>query len=114
MPSDNFPKISVILPAYNAEKYIEAAVNSILLQTYQNFEIIIADDCSNDRTKAIIDAMNDSRIQTYHNETNLGKTETVKKLYSYVSGTFVTIHDADDISLPERFEKQLLAFATNP
>jgi glycosyltransferase involved in cell wall biosynthesis len=114
MLSDNFPKISVILPAYNAEKYIEAAVNSILLQTYQNFEIFIADDCSNDRTKAIIDAMNDSRIQTYHNETNLGKTETVKKLYSYVSGTFVTIHDADDISLPERFEKQMLAFATNP
>ena len=67
MPSDNLPKISVILPAYNAEKYIEAAVNSILLQTYQNLEIIIADDCSTDRTKAIIDAIDDKRIQTHHN-----------------------------------------------
>jgi glycosyltransferase involved in cell wall biosynthesis len=89
-------------------------LNNILIQTYQNLEIIIADDCSTDRTKAIIDAIDDKRIQTHHNVINLGKTETVKKLYSYVSGTFVTIHDADDISLPERFEKQLLAFATNP
>ena len=73
----NEPLISVIIPAYNVEKYINETLNSILNQTYQNFEILIADDRSSDRTKEIIDLYKDPRIKKFHNENNLGDRKSV-------------------------------------
>jgi glycosyltransferase involved in cell wall biosynthesis len=106
--------ISVILPAHNAEKYISDSLNSILKQTYDDFELIIADDGSRDKTKEIMDSFSDKRIKRYHNVVNCGKTETVNKLYRHALGKFLTIHDADDISLSHRFERQINAFDENP
>lgn len=106
-------KISVLLPAYNAEKYVVEAIDSILAQTYSNFELLIADDASTDQTRNVIQMIRDPRIRHYHNTRNLGKTGTVDKLYNYVTGQLITIHDADDVSLPERFERQVKEFQHN-
>ncbi len=104
------PKISVLVPAYNCSKYIRLCLSSILNQTYSNFEILISDDGSSDNTKAIIDSIDDNRIKSFHNSKNRGKTFTVNFLAKRVTGSFVTIHDADDISVQNRFEKQMVAF----
>ena len=104
------PKISILVPAYNCSKYIEQCLSSILSQTYSNFEILISDDGSSDNTRAIIDSIDDNRIKSFHNSKNRGKTFTVNSLAKRVTGSFVTIHDADDISVQNRFEKQMVAF----
>jgi len=101
--------ISVIMPAYNAEKYIKEAIDSILSQTYSSFELIIADDGSTDDTKKIIESFNDSRIVISHNIKNKGKTDTVNRLLKLVKGEYITIHDADDTSHIDRL-KLLLKF----
>lgn len=106
----NKPTLSVILPAYNAEKYIREAIDSILNQTYTDFELIIADDASTDKTKEIIDSYKDMRIIKSHNRTKKGKIETVNRLFKFCTGKYLTIHDADDFSLEARFEKQLKLF----
>lgn len=106
--------LTIILPAYNAEKYISESIDSILGQTFIDFELLIADDGSTDNTKRIIDRYTDSRIKKLHNEKNLGKTATVEKLYKYAGGKYISIHDADDISKPSRFELQVAALEANP
>ena len=104
------PKISVILPAYNAEKYVARAIGSIFNQTYNNWELLVADDASRDSTKRIIESYNDERIITAHNDRNLGYTHTCNKLFEMATGDYITFQDADDYSLPQRFELQLNAF----
>jgi glycosyltransferase involved in cell wall biosynthesis len=113
MPSGS-PKISVILPAYNTSKYIREALDSILNQTFVNFELLVADDGSTDDTRMIIDSYSDSRIITSHNVNNQGKTKTVNRLFLRAKGEFITIHDADDVSHPHRFQKQMDLFNANP
>lgn len=105
--------LSVLIPAYNAEKYIKTAITSILDQSYSDFEILIADDASTDGTRSIIESIKDSRMIKIHNEKNIGKTATVNRLYTYSTGQFITIHDADDISEPTRFQQQLMEFSKN-
>ncbi len=104
------PLVSIVMPAYNAEKYIAESVNSILTQTYKNFELLIADDCSTDRTREILSAFNDSRISFHPNETNQGYLKTCNKLFSLCNGELVTFQDADDISVYDRIEKQVNEF----
>lgn len=103
------PILSVILPAYNAAPYICDAIDSILNQTFRDFELIIADDGSQDNTRAIIENYTDARIVLSHNTCNQGKTATVNRLIRFARGEFVTIHDADDVSHPQRFSKQVAA-----
>ena len=100
------PKISVIMPAYNAEKYIAEAVESILGQTFDDFEFIIINDCSQDRTEEIILSYDDPRIIYLKNEQNLGVAATLNKGLAIAKGEYIARMDADDISMPERFEKQ--------
>ncbi|MEQ8520313.1 MAG: glycosyltransferase family 2 protein [Cytophagales bacterium] len=107
MPSNN-PKLSVILPAYNAENYVEEAISSILGQTFEDFELLIADDASKDNTRNVINSFQDKRIRQYHNEFNKGKSQTVNDLFEKCHGDYVTIHDADDYSDLKRFEHQIL------
>jgi glycosyltransferase involved in cell wall biosynthesis len=99
-------RYSVIIPAYNAQDYIEQSVDSILSQTDGDFEILIADDGSKDATKKIIDAMLDERIKKHHNDKNLGYLQTCNKLMSLAKGEFIVFQDADDVSLPTRLEEQ--------
>jgi len=104
------PLVSIVMPAYNAEKYIAESVNSILTQLYKNFELLIADDCSTDSTKEILSSFNDKRISFHHNETNQGYLKTCNKLFSLCKGELVTFQDADDISVLDRIEKQVNEF----
>lgn len=105
----NSPLVSVIIPCYNAEKYVESAVRSIMNQTYKNLEIIITDDCSSDNTFAILEklAAEDSRIKLYKNETNLKIVKTLNKMIQFANGKYIARMDADDISLPDRVENQV-------
>ncbi len=107
-------KISILLPAYNSEPFIEEAIQSILNQEYDNFELLIADDFSTDSTKKIIDGFNDGRIKTFHNNKNIKKPSTCNKLLKYATGEFCTIHDADDTSHPKRFLKVIEKFRSSP
>lgn len=100
-------KISVIMPAYNAEEYIKEAIDSILNQTFTDFEFIIIDDCSTDSTAEIIKAYTDERIKYYKNEKNLGVAETLNRGLDLATGDYIARMDSDDISLPKRFEKQV-------
>lgn len=100
------PKISVIMPAYNAEKYIAEAIDSILGQTFGDFEFIILNDCSTDRTEEIILSYDDPRIVYLKNEQNMGVAATLNRGLEIAKGEYIARMDADDISLPERFEKQ--------
>ena len=107
------PLISVLMPAYNAEKYIAQAIESILGQTYDDFEFIIINDCSKDRTEEIILSYNDQRIVYLKNEQNLGVALTLNRGLAVAKGEFIARMDADDISLPDRLEKQVAFLQDN-
>lgn len=101
------PKISVIMPAYNAEKYIDEAIDSILNQTYKDFELIIINDGSTDNTKEIILKYDDPRIIYLENEKNRGIVKTLNKGLNQARGEYIARMDADDIAIYNRFEKQI-------
>ncbi|WP_374459800.1 glycosyltransferase family 2 protein [Chryseobacterium taeanense] len=101
------PKISVILPAYNAEKYLGTAVDSILAQSFKDFELLIINDGSKDSTKEIILGYNDERIRYIENEKNLGLIETLNKGILLSKGEYIARMDADDISHISRFQMQI-------
>ena len=101
------PKISVVMPAYNAEKYIGKSIDSILNQTYGDFEFIIINDGSKDSTKEIILSYSDNRIVYLENEMNSGIVVTLNKGLEYATGKYIARMDADDIAVAERLEKQI-------
>lgn len=106
--------ISVLLPVYNGEKYLNEAIDSILNQTYSDFELIILDDCSTDHTADIIKAYTDKRIRYVYNERNLKISASLNKGISLAKGEYIARMDADDISHPERFQRQIEIFENNP
>lgn len=105
------PLVSIIMPAYNAEPYIREAIDSILAQTYVNFELLVCDDCSTDGTADIIRSVNDARVKKYFNEINLGNLRTSNFLFGQCTGDFIGIQDADDWSSPDRLELTMQAFS---
>ncbi len=110
------PTISVIMPAYNAEKYISESIESILNQTHKNFELIIIDDCSKDKSWNIIQkyAKKNKIIHAIKNEKNLGLCLTLNKGIKYAKGKYIARADNDDWYYPERLEKQYLFLESNP
>jgi glycosyltransferase involved in cell wall biosynthesis len=99
--------ISVILPAYNAELYLKEAIDSILAQTFTDFELIVINDGSTDKTEEIILAYEDERIVYIKNEQNLGLIGTLNKGMDLAKGKYIARMDADDICFPQRFAKQV-------
>jgi glycosyltransferase involved in cell wall biosynthesis len=100
------PKISVVMPAYNAEEYIAQAIDSVLAQSYTDFEFIIINDGSQDGTLDIISGYDDERIVLIDNEQNMGITGSLNRGLNVAKGEYIARMDADDVSLPHRFEKQ--------
>ena len=100
------PKISVLMPVFNAERYLKMAIDSILNQTFQDFELIIVNDGSTDTSEKIILSYSDSRIQYHKNSENIGLIATLNKGIDLCNAPFIARMDADDISLPERLQKQ--------
>ncbi|MDD5165096.1 MAG: glycosyltransferase family 2 protein [Candidatus Pacebacteria bacterium] len=108
------PAVSIILPVYNGETYIKEAVDSILSQTFSNFELIIINDGSTDRTKEIIKSYTDYRIHYLENEVNRGIVTSLNKGLNVSKGKYIARMDADDISLSERIKTQVAFMDTNP
>ena len=102
------PEISVIMSVYNGEEYLESAIESVMNQTFKDWELIVINDCSTDSTAEILDrlAKKDERIKVHPNEVNLRLPKSLNKAISLCSGKYIARMDADDICLPERFEKQ--------
>lgn len=101
-------KISVIMSVHNDQDNVSNAITSILNQTYKDFEFLIVDDCSTDNTLKIIKKfVTDPRIKLYKNENNIGLTKSLNYLIEKSNGKYIFRQDSDDISLPDRFQKQL-------
>lgn len=107
--SNSNAPITVLMPVYNAERYVGEAIESILNQTFRDFKFLIIDDGSTDRSCEIIRAysLEDHRIELVINESNMGITKTLNKGLSMIDTPYIARMDSDDISLPHRFEKQL-------
>ncbi|MDF2663522.1 MAG: glycosyl transferase family 2 [Paenibacillus sp.] len=99
-------KISVVMAVYNGELYLEQAVESVLSQTYDHFELIVVDDGSTDRTPEIISRMKDTRIRKFRMPANGGAARALNYAIGKAHGDWIAVHDADDESLPERLAVQ--------
>lgn len=108
------PIVSVIMANYNGGDYLKLAVNSILDQSYTNFEFIIIDDCSTNKDYEYVSSINDARITIMRNEKNLGQTRTLNKALSFAKGRYIARMDSDDISLPNRLQLQVDYLEDNP
>ena len=114
--SSHTPRVSVIMPAYNVEKYVGEAIESILNQTFPDFEFIIINDGSTDNTAKIVKeyAKKDKRIKFIDNKENRGFIARLNDCLELARGEFVAKMDSDDISLPERLAKQVEYLDNNP
>jgi len=108
------PKVSVVMAVYNGEKYLREAVESILNQTYRDFEFVIVNDGSKDSSLDIIKSYNDPRIRLVINEKNMGLIFSLNRGLSEAKTDLIARMDADDISVPERLEKQYDFMKQNP
>ena len=106
--SNNKALVSIVMPAYNCEKYVVEAINSILAQTYRNWELLVLDDGSKDNTLRIIEefSQKDSRIKALPNGKNMGVSATRNRGIELASGEWIAFLDSDDMWNPEKLEKQ--------
>lgn len=95
------------MSVFNNEKYIQESIESILSQTFKDFEFVIVSDGSTDKTGEILDGFNDFRIKIIKNKKNIGLTKSLNKALKIAKGEYVARQDADDVSSPERFRKQV-------
>lgn len=110
------PYVTVLMSVYNGEEYLEEAIASILNQTFRDFEFLIIDDSSTDGTAVILASYSrsDSRVIVVTNESNIGLPRSLNKGLALAHGKYIARMDADDISLPERLEKQVQCMDNNP
>lgn len=110
------PTVSVIMPAYNAAPYIEAAIRSVLRQTYTDWELLVVNDCSADNTAAIVQrlATSDTRIIYLENDRNRGVSYTRNYALSQASGKWIAFLDSDDLWREDKLAKQLSCAAQHP
>ena len=101
------PKVSIILANYNEEKYIAEAIESVINQTYTNWELLIVDDCSTDNTDEIVASFKDDRIRYFHNEKNSGAALTRNKALREAKGEWIAFLDSDDLRAPTKLEHQI-------
>jgi glycosyltransferase involved in cell wall biosynthesis len=112
----NDPKVSVIMPVYNGEKYLREAVESILMQSIEDFEFIIVDDSSTDKSPEILNGylQRDHRIKMIRNIQNIGLTRSLNRAIKEAKGEYIARMDADDIAMKQRLEKQVEFMEVNP
>lgn len=106
--------VSVVVPLYNCGKYISKCIESILKQTYSDFELIVCDDGSTDNSLEIVKSFKDERIVVMFNDKNEGLVFTYNRLFNSAKGDFIMIQDADDWSIESRISDQLEIFETYP
>lgn len=108
------PKVSVFLPSYNHEKYIGQAIESVLNQTFSDFELLIGDDCSLDHSLKVITSYKDERIRVFRREENLGATINYLELLKEVSGDYVALINSDDFWYPNKLRQQVEFLNAHP
>jgi glycosyltransferase involved in cell wall biosynthesis len=113
-PKSRRPAVSVLMPAYNADRYILQSVQSILAQTFEDFELIVVNDASTDRTLDILSSIRDLRLRVLTNDRNLGVVGAGNRALGEASGRYIARLDADDLCLPTRFAKQVAFLDRNP
>ena len=107
------PKISVLLAVYNGERYVGESIRSVLGQSYENFELVVVNDGSTDGSRDIVTSFDDRRIRIIDQE-NRGLTNALIRASSSATGSIIARQDADDVSAPERFARQLDLLSTSP
>jgi glycosyltransferase involved in cell wall biosynthesis len=108
------PLVSVLMPAFNAEKFIYEAINSILNQDYSRWELLILNDASTDRTAEVLAGFTDPRIKVFQHSENRGYLLSCNELFEKAKGDFITFLDADDVSPANRLSLCLKEFESNP
>ena len=106
------PTVSVVIPVYNGERYLAQAIQSVLDQTYKNFELIVVDDGSTDSSAAIAKSFGDSRLR-YHYQKNSGASRARNTGIELTRGSLIAFLDSDDIWLPQKLEKQIACLETH-
>lgn len=101
------PKVSVFIPVYNREAYVGAAIESVLTQSFRDFELLLIDDGSTDRSVEILRSYDDPRIRVVRNERNLGQPETRNRGLALARGQYVAMLDSDDVARPDRLARQV-------
>lgn len=99
--------VSVIMPSYNTAEYISDSIKSVQNQSYENWELLIVDDCSIDETEKIVSSFNDSRIRFFKNEKNSGAAVSRNRALREAKGKWIAFLDSDDLWFPEKLEKQI-------
>lgn len=111
-PAEN-PTLSIVMPVFNASRYIAEAIESLIRQTYTDFELLVIDDGSTDNSMEIVAAYSDSRIRVLRNDGNKGIVYTRNRGLREMRGRYYAPFDADDIAMPRKFEKQLAFMEQN-
>ena len=101
------PLVTVLMPVYNGEKFLNEAIESILCQTFQDFEFLIINDGSTDNSQQCIESFHDDRIRVINKKNNIGLVGTLNRGLENSNGTYIARFDQDDISLPNRLKNQL-------
>ena len=108
------PKVSVVMASYNHEKYVGQAVRSVLDQTYQDFELVITDDSSTDRTAAEIAQFTDPRIRLFRSPRNRGQFVATNHCLREATGEYIAVLNSDDVFLPAKLERQVRFLDEHP
>ena len=101
------PLVSVIMSVYNGETYVREAIDSILRQTFKDFEFLIIDDASNDRTPQILRSYDDPRVRLLTNDKNIGQSASSNRAIEISKGEYIARMDSDDVAAPERLQRQV-------
>lgn len=104
--------VSIVMPNYNSEKYVEETIKSVLAQTYKNWELLFVDDCSTDKSLEIVQSFCDERIRIFQNDSNSGAAISRNYALCEAKGRWIAFLDSDDLWVPEKLERQI-AFMEN-
>lgn len=107
-------KVSIMMPTYNAMPLLKASIESIMNQTYTNWECVIVNDGSTDETGRYLDSLTDSRFVIYHFEQNQGRPKARQQALNMTTGDYITMLDAEDLMAPNRLELQVKVLEENP
>lgn len=108
------PKVTVFVPVHNGEKYLGECLDSILNQTFRDFECLVLDDCSTDESAALVMSVPDNRIRYVRSEKKLGIANARNKGFQLARGEYVAFLDCDDVSVPDRLERQVAFMEAHP
>jgi len=109
----NKPLVSVCIPTYNSEHLIKNAINSVINQSYKNFEIIVSDDCSKDKTLTVVKSIKDKRIRIYKNKKNLGYGGNIRQFKKLINGEIIFLLAQDDLVINDGIKRTVSMFVKN-